>query len=136
MPPSESGETPKYNLPPPIGEVGVDTNNPKIESTLISPEIAKNVTVPKLSSPMTQPADLHLNNFSVDDPQYVVTTTSTTGNPQIADDNDLIEREWVDKAKKIIEDNRDDPYNQSKEITLFKADYMKKRYNKVIKVGD
>jgi len=47
----------------------------------------------------------------------------------IADD-DLIEKEWVDKAKAIVEKTRGDPHKQSEELTVFKADYMHKRYNK------
>ncbi|HEY5442523.1 MAG TPA: hypothetical protein VIJ68_03225 [Candidatus Saccharimonadales bacterium] len=52
-----------------------------------------------------------------------------------ADDGDLIEKEWVVKAKQIVERTRDDPYKQSEDLTLFKADYMKKRYGKTIKVS-
>lgn len=53
----------------------------------------------------------------------------------IADDNDLIEQEWVDKAKAIIEKTREDPHMQNKEISEVKADYIKKRYNKEINVN-
>ncbi len=51
------------------------------------------------------------------------------------DDNDLIEKEWVNKAKKIVERTRDDPYKQSEDLTIFKADYLKKRYGKTVKVS-
>mgnify|MGYP000872293878 FL=1 len=47
--------------------------------------------------------------------------------------NDLIEKEWVSKAKQIVEQTRDDPYRQSEGLTAVKVDYMKKRYNKTIK---
>jgi hypothetical protein len=57
------------------------------------------------------------------------------GNPsQASDDTDLIEKEWVNKAKQIVEQTKDDPYKQSEELTVFKADYMKKRYNRTIKL--
>lgn len=52
-----------------------------------------------------------------------------------ADDNDLIEKEWVNKAKQIVERTRDDPYKQSEDLTIFKADYLKRRYGKTIKVS-
>jgi len=52
----------------------------------------------------------------------------------IQDDDDVIEKDWVNKAKQIIEQTKNDPYKQAEELTLFKADYMKKRYNKIIKV--
>jgi len=56
--------------------------------------------------------------------------------PDGADDSDLIEKEWVEKAKQIIEKTRHDPHEQTKEVTLLKADYMKKRYNKTIKLSE
>ncbi len=56
--------------------------------------------------------------------------------PAIADDNDLIEKEWVLKAKAIVAKNREDPYAQNKEMNLYKATYVKKRFNKDIKVSE
>lgn len=56
--------------------------------------------------------------------------------PTIADDTDLIEKEWVTKAKEIVERTKQDPYMQNKEVEKFKADYLKKRYNKDIKLTD
>ena len=41
----------------------------------------------------------------------------------------------MDKAKRIVEQTRDDPHQQSEQLTMVKADYMKKQYNKTIKVG-
>ena len=67
--------------------------------------------------------------------QPAATSGVNQGNPaQAADDKDLIEKEWVRKAKQIVERTKDDPYKQSEELTVFKADYMKKRYNKTIKL--
>lgn len=63
-------------------------------------------------------------------------SAANQGNPaQASDDADLIEKEWVTKAKQIVERTRNDPYKQSEELTVFKADYMKKRYNRTIKVS-
>ena len=50
-----------------------------------------------------------------------------------AHDVDLIEKEWVQKAKAIVAHTTGDPYTQNKEINKIKADYIKKRYNKDIK---
>lgn len=69
-------------------------------------------------------------------PQNDVTHTTNVVVPAAAEDNDLIEKEWVTKAKQLIEKTRDDPYLQSQELTNFKADYMQKRYNKVIKLSE
>lgn len=62
--------------------------------------------------------------------------TQSTATPQIADDADLIEKEWVQKAKEIVERTKHDPYQQNKEVERMKADYMQKRYNKDIKLTE
>lgn len=55
--------------------------------------------------------------------------------PVLADDTDLIEKAWVDKAKTIVAQTRHDPHEQKKQISVLKADYMKKRYNKDLKTS-
>jgi len=50
-----------------------------------------------------------------------------------AEDIDLIEKEWVLKAKAIVAQTHGDPYTQNKEINKIRAEYIKKRYNKDIK---
>lgn len=52
----------------------------------------------------------------------------------IVDDGDLIEKEWVSRAKHIVATNRNDPYKQSEQLAALRADYMKKRYGKTIKL--
>lgn len=56
-------------------------------------------------------------------------------NPLVAGDDDLIEKEWVDMAKKIIHETRSDPYAQEKEVSKLQADYIKKRYGKDVKLS-
>lgn len=65
-----------------------------------------------------------------------VSDTTPLADPHVVDDGDLIEKEWVHKAKQIVDRNRNDPYKQSEELTVFRADYMKKRYNKNIKLDE
>lgn len=62
------------------------------------------------------------------------TTVSTA--QLMADDVDLIEKEWVVKAKAIVAQTKDDPYKQNQAMTQVKADYLKKRYNKDLKVSN
>lgn len=54
--------------------------------------------------------------------------------PAVANDLDLIEKEWVEKAKSIVAQTRTDPHAQNNQMNSFKADYMKKRYGKDIKI--
>ncbi len=54
----------------------------------------------------------------------------SSGLPQIADDTDLIEKEWVEKAKQIVAKTKDDPKRQSEELDKMKTGYIKKRFNR------
>ena len=52
--------------------------------------------------------------------------------PLVAADEDLIEKEWVDKAKEIIQQTRDDPYARTQKVNELQRDYLQKRYGKVV----
>lgn len=56
--------------------------------------------------------------------------------PPEANDLDVIEKEWVNHLKEIVLHTREDPYTQQLEISKAKADYMRKRYNKQVKVPE
>lgn len=56
--------------------------------------------------------------------------------PETAHDSDLIEKDWVNKTKDVVEQNKHDPYRLNQEIAKLRADYMKKRYNLSIKVSE
>ena len=56
--------------------------------------------------------------------------------PLMAGDDDLIEQVWVQKAKKVIQETKGDPYAQEREVSKLQADYIKKRYGKDIKIAD
>lgn len=57
--------------------------------------------------------------------------TQTAG-PLVAADEDVIEKEWVDKAKQIIDQTRDDPHLRSQRVNDLQRDYLQKRYGKVV----
>jgi hypothetical protein len=63
-------------------------------------------------------------------------TANSDDNIMIADDADLIEKEWVTRAKAIVEQTKEDPFEQNKAINKVKAEYIKKRYNKDLKVSE
>lgn len=52
--------------------------------------------------------------------------------PIVANDDDLIEKEWVDKAKKILAETRDDPYRREQEISKLQIEYIRRRYGRQI----
>lgn len=63
----------------------------------------------------------------VDDSQATATVS-----PIVAGDEDLIEKEWVDKAKEIIDQTKDDPHARTAKVNELQRDYLQKRYGKVI----
>lgn len=60
----------------------------------------------------------------------ITSTVSSDDSPAVAADEDLIEKEWVDKAKQIISSTRDDPAARERQVGKLQADYLKKRYGK------
>jgi hypothetical protein len=106
-----------------------------IEHTLLSPEIAaeRRIDMPHhevvetAGSPVQIPPLLPtpIQAGQDDDAGQVVDDTPLTAN-----DDDLIEKEWVDKAKQIIVTTRDDPYRREQEVAKLQADYLRKRYGK------
>lgn len=70
------------------------------------------------------------------DDNAAAATTSDDDTPAKAGNEDLIEKEWVDKAKKIITETKDDPYRREREVGRLQADYLKKRYGKHLGTSD
>jgi hypothetical protein len=139
MNPSSNESSPGISLPPPAEQSGnmqsgagsASEHLPQPEQQAGAAESAsRNAAaqaapiVPAMPAPTTGTVSAKSDDSS---------TTNSISSSLLKDD-DLIEKEWVDKAKAIVERTRDDPYKQSEEMTLMKADYMKKRYNKTIKV--
>jgi hypothetical protein len=65
-------------------------------------------------------------------PQDTTQSVASSTTPLVAADDDLIEKEWVDKAKEIIEQTRDDPYVRTQRVNELQRDYLQKRYGKVV----
>lgn len=57
---------------------------------------------------------------------------SNVATPLVAADDDVIEKEWVDKAKEIIEQTRDDPHKRTEKVNELQREYLSKRYGKVV----
>lgn len=96
-----------------------------------------------VSTPAPQPTQLPAEPAQTAQPPLVsphdappAGVVGIAATPQIADDADLIEKEWVDKAKQIVERTKHDPHQQTKEMNTMKADYLKKRYNKDLKLSE
>jgi len=93
----------------------------QVDRQTMPPQTQPVIPVPPLSVPVPVPAQI---------------TNDDVVGPTLAADDDLIEKEWVDKAKKIITNTRDDPYQREQEINKLQADYLRKRYGKELGVSN
>ncbi|HMH30851.1 MAG TPA: hypothetical protein VK534_00035 [Methylomirabilota bacterium] len=115
-----------------VGAVPAEAIQPTAEQGPATAEKAPRAKAPAIPAP-TIP--LPASPTPVTPPQSNGSAIASSATAAILDDDDLIEKEWVNKAKQIVEKTRDDPYKQSEELTVVKADYMKKRYDKTIKIS-
>ncbi len=136
-----SDRQPELNINP--GQIELGGVSSEVDPSSVikasSPEInSGNETKPTSTMVSTSPIEpvLSSNPILLANSDQSQMKSPQGGNPIIADDNDLIEKDWVDKAKDIVLKTRHDPFLESKEINAFKADYLKKRYNKVLKVRE
>ncbi len=76
---------------------------------------------PPISQPIPAPIGLSLDD---DGPIPIISS------PTVASDDDLIEKEWVERAKKVLVETKDDPYRREQEVSRLQADYLLKRYGR------
>lgn len=70
-------------------------------------------------------------------PQSGVGAPAQSSNPLAADDQDMIEKVWVDRIKEILRDTKDNPHAREEQISALQRDYIQKRYGIVVgKVDD
>jgi Txe/YoeB family toxin of Txe-Axe toxin-antitoxin module len=74
-------------------------------------------------------------NNATDSPNPVGSSSQTISTPAIADDVDLIEKEWVKKISQIVLKTKGNPYERARQLTILKQDYLQKRYSKTIKIA-
>ena len=120
--PQNSYETPTF---------GIDGGNLETQNT--SREVMNAASAEAVANAVPQ---IVLPQPTVD-PGAAQSATSDDAAALIANDDDLIEKEWVDKAKKIIAETKDDPYRREVEIGKLQIEYIRKRYGREIgKVED
>lgn len=111
--------------PPPSPETGIERNPERVEQRAEATPAAVNAPPAAMPTPVqTAPAP------------YVVRSDDTTvaddDLPTIANDDDVIEKEWVDKAKQIIASTKNDPHKREREVARLQIDYLQKRYGKTL----
>lgn len=123
--------------PQPRGDLSPQPHAPELTGAVSPHEQAVTPSVAPHSNPMAQPASVPATDTGAHGVQTPAPNSqAVTQDDLMADDADLIEKEWVTKAKKIVDQTRNDPREQSKQMYHVKADYIKKRYNKDLKVNE
>lgn len=84
----------------------------------------------------TQLPALPVTSVVTTDDQAVAAPQSPLTTNLKAHDTDQIEKAWIDKTKSIAAQTADDPHRQKEELSRVKADYIHKRYNKIIKTDE
>ncbi len=130
---NQNGPQPSFELPS-LPNEGVPSSGSAPEQNPAAPERLSQPSGPAV--PMMPPQSIPQASSSPTNTPTGQPMQPISATPQIADDNDLIEKEWVLKAKQIVAATKDDPYVQNREINKFKADYLKKRYNKDLKIEE
>ena len=131
---------PELQLPAPVGPnvAAEQAGLPALSAPEQAPAAPERLSIPLPPNPAAAVAQVA--PIAAPAPQMAaqpdVSATTSVVVPNAADDQDLIEKEWVAKAKQIVEKTRNDPYQQSKELTVFKSDYIQKRYNKTIRMSE
>ncbi|MEO7364061.1 MAG: hypothetical protein ABIV43_00965 [Candidatus Saccharimonadales bacterium] len=127
----QSSPGPELQLPAPVSP---SSPLPAIGQPPIGPQPPAQPGLPPPQMPPMPGANQPQPAKSV--PTGAVQTTTNIVVPATADDSDLIEKEWVSKAKQLVDKTRMDPHQQSEMLTHLKNDYMQKRYNKSLKLSE
>ncbi len=130
----------EQNLPTPVGAENLPkpvevSETERAEVSAPSPESApqqesvaasgdKSVQAAPVMPVANLPQPITKNDDSSDD------TKKDTSPPSVADDVDVIQKAWVDKAKRVVNETKNDPYEQERQVSGLQADYQKKRYGK------
>lgn len=119
-------------LPPVVPEVVPGEVAPQSTPEAL-PVVGEREQVPR--APVVQtvdPAMVALPQAPAPVAPVVPTTPQDDTSPVLAADEDLIEKEWVDQAKKIIAETANDPHKREEAVARLQRDYLRKRYGKEI----
>ncbi len=139
---------PKAPTPNMSPEVNPTTSPEQVEFGISSPESTPSHQPEKQPSKHERVGEMAPQAAPVAQPQTTVVAppapsaigddsakSDDTSSPAIAADDDKIEKEWVNKAKSIVEETKSDPYLQEEKVSKLQADYLQKRYNKKVKLN-
>ncbi len=130
---------PNTNTDVPVGslnEAGMSSNPEKDRSTSVEqPKEVVGSTTTSVNPAISQD-DTATDQQGVSSSAMPATAALSSDDDLIAEDTDVIEKEWVQKAKKIVQTTKDDPHAQEQEVSKLQAEYLKKRYGKDLRVSE
>lgn len=116
---------PERGAPLPALDSRLERGQERVEQVAEAGARASDAAMSVASAPVITPPVAPVQASPPDPP-------SSTATPLVAADQDLIEKEWVDRAKEIIDQTKDDPHVRTKKVNELKNDYLQKRYGKVV----
>lgn len=139
---TQQDNNPVFELPPIERQEAEPSRHDSEQYGVSSNEIQKEIAIEQGASqpaPPSPPPPASPSQAPIPPPAAPSTQSQVSSvpvvTPKIADDTDLIEKEWVDKAKEIVARTSKDPHQQNIEMNKFKAEYLKKRYDKDVKLS-
>ena len=54
------------------------------------------------------------------------------GAPEVARDGDRMEKEWMDRAREVVKETKNDPNGRLLKVARLREDYMRKRFNRIL----
>jgi len=123
-----SSPSPELPLPMPTPEQGVGSTEALVGIESKSGAVDGVSQGPTSTMPVIDPSQ-----FATATQASTATVNDNQEDKTEADDADVIEKEWVTKAKLIVDSTRNNPNQQSSELSKFKAEYLKKRFNKEVR---
>jgi hypothetical protein len=137
----QSDQTPGLRLPQPSFDVG-QASAPSAALPLQQPtqQFGQGMPLPSQASPVSSPQSAPVAPAAVQIPPQQSNPLAATATPvqesAQVDDESSLDKEWVAKAREVVERTHGDPYLEANELSRVKAQYIKVRYNKDIKVDE
>ena len=105
------------------------------EALIDSPDIAK-ATEKSTIDNLGQMVPPTVNTTQQQDTTKTQDSDVSDLTPASASDSNVIEKEWITKAKSIVSKTADDPYQQQHQVSKLMAEYILKRYGRKIGEND
>lgn len=107
---------------------------PQVSLPTVGADINSNIVPNDLDTAQTKPAAAGSVLYANQPLAAAAEAQPAISVPGIADDVDLIEKEWVNKINDTIHKTKGDPYERARQLALLKSEYLQKRYQKTIKL--